>query len=210
MHVADFVRRNQPRARIVFLSSAAVYGASEQEPLSEDQPRRPISPYGAHKAMAEDLLTHWGEQFGLDTTIIRLFSVYGEGLRKQLPWELSQRALAEEAPLILFGSGAERRDFLAVEDAAQLVALAADPGGRPPPVLNGGSGQATTVRALATGLLSALGVDTALRFNGESKSGDPATLVADTRRAQAFGFTANVSLSDGLSRYADWVKREIT
>ncbi len=209
MRVADFVRRSAPRARIVFLSSAAVYGASEHEPLSEDQPKRPISPYGAHKAMAENLLTHWSECFDLDISILRLFSVYGVGLRKQLLWELSKRALAGESPLTLFGSGAERRDFLAVEDAAELIAMAADPQRRPPRVLNGGSGQATTVKALAEGLALALGVDTPLRFSGQTKGGDPATLVADTRRAQSFGFSANVALSDGLARYAAWAKREI-
>jgi UDP-glucose 4-epimerase len=207
MQVADFVRRNAPGARIVFLSSAAVYGASACEPLSEDQPRRPISPYGAHKAMAEDLLMHWAECFGLEVSILRLFSVYGAGLRKQLLWEISRRALKGETPLTLFGSGTERRDFLAVEDAAELIALATDPSRRPPLVLNGGSGRATTVQALAESLLLALGVDATPRFNGQSRSGDPLTLVADTRRAEAFGFSANVVLSDGLAQYAAWVRK---
>ena len=208
LRVLEFMRAHAPGARLVFLSSAAVYGAANIEPLHEDLPKRPISPYGAHKAIAEDLVAHWADQFGLHTTTLRLFSVYGAGLRKQLLWELSRRARAGEDPLTLFGSGDERRDFIAIEDAAELIARAADPQLAPPALMNGGSGRGASVRALAQGLLEALGCTQPLRFSGQAKPGDPMTMVADVRRAQAFGFSASVSLEQGLAAYADWVRRE--
>jgi len=206
LRVLDFMRRRAPGARLIFLSSAAVYGDANVEPLHEDLPKRPISPYGAHKALAEDLCANWAGQYGFEAVSLRLFSVYGAGLRKQLLWELSRRALAGEDPLQLFGSGQERRDFIAVDDTARLVAHIADPATRPPPLLNGGSGHATSVRELATGLLEALGAPQTLRFSGETKSGDPATMVADVTRARALGFTASTTLSQGLARYAQWVR----
>lgn len=206
--VLEFIRAHAPRARLVFLSSAAVYGAANVEPLHEDLPKQPISPYGAHKALAEDLAAHWSAQFGLHTTALRLFSVYGAGLRKQLLWELSQRALSGEDPLTLFGTGEERRDFIAVEDAVALIARAADPANAPPSLINGGTGQGATVRELAQILLSSLGAKVGLRFTGEAKAGDPVTLVADTRRASTFGFTPSVTLKQGLAGYADWVRCE--
>jgi UDP-glucose 4-epimerase len=209
LRVLEFMRAHAPSARLVFLSSAAVYGAANLEPLQEDLPKRPISPYGAHKAIAEDLVAHWAGQFELRFTILRVFSVYGAGLRKQLLWELSRRALAGEDPLTLFGSGEERRDFIAVEDAVALIARAADPALSPPAVMNGGSGRGTSVRELAERLLDALGSAPQLRFSGDAKAGDPVTMVADTRRASAFGFSPAVSLEQGIADYAAWVRREV-
>lgn len=208
-HVLEFMRARAPQARLVFLSSAAVYGAANVEPLHEELPKRPMSPYGVHKAIAEDLVAHWGEQFGLNYTALRLFSVYGAGLRKQLLWELSRRALAGEDPLSLFGSGDERRDFIHVSDAAGLIVRAADPALSPPAIMNGGSGKGTTVRALAERLLSALDFKAALRFSGAVKAGDPTTMVADVTRASEFGFAPKMSLDDGLASYAAWVRREV-
>jgi UDP-glucose 4-epimerase len=206
--VLEFMRRHAPQTRLVFLSSAAVYGAANVEPLHEDLPKQPISPYGAHKACAENLIASWADQYGLQATALRLFSVYGPGLRKQLLWELSRRALAGENPLTLFGSGEERRDFIAITDAVELIARAADPKAEPPPVLNGGTGRGTSVRALAEGLVGALGGAASLRFNGEVKAGDPATMVADMRRANVFGFTPAITLEQGLAEYAAWARRQ--
>jgi UDP-glucose 4-epimerase len=207
-HVLEFMRNKARGARLVLLSSAAVYGVTELEPLHEDLPKQPISPYGAHKALAEDLALHWSRQFDLPIAILRFFSVYGPGLRKQLLWELSRRALAGEDPLTLFGTGEERRDFIHVEDAARLIAAAADPALAPPLVMNGGSGQATSVRDLATQLLAALGCTQEARFSGAAKAGDPPTLVADQTRSRAFGFKPSISLEKGLADYAAWVRRE--
>jgi UDP-glucose 4-epimerase len=206
LQVLEFMRERAPEARLVLLSSAAVYGAANVEPLHEDLPKQPISPYGKHKALAEDHAAEAANRSGLSVATLRLFSVYGAGLRKQLLWELSRRALAGEDPLTLFGTGEERRDFIEIADAVDLIVRAADPASQPPPVMNGGSGRATTVRALAQGLLDALGCEQKLGFNGTIKPGDPATMVADTRRADAFGFAPTVSLHDGLARYAAWAR----
>lgn len=209
LRVLEFMRARAPEARLILLSSAAVYGAANIEPLHEDLPKRPISPYGAHKAIAEDLVAHWASQFDLRATSLRLFSVYGAGLRKQLLWELSKRALSGENPLTLFGTGDERRDFIEIEDAVSLILRAADPTLRPPSILNGGGGRATNVRALAEGLLAALGRTQAIGFSGEAKAGDPTTMVADTSRATAFGFSPAISLDQGLARYATWAREAI-
>lgn len=207
--VLQFMRERAPNARLVFISSAAVYGAAGGA-LSEETPKQPVSPYGAHKARAEDMIAETADRFALDAAILRLFSVYGVGLRRQLLWDLSRRALGGEAPLTLSGTGEESRDFLAVEDAAELIARLAESPSRPPLVLNGGSGKATTVRELAEQLLGALGLAPTVRFNGQVRAGDPPTLVADTAKLRTFGFEPAITLGEGLKRYAAWVRRELS
>jgi UDP-glucose 4-epimerase len=200
-----FLRETAPRARLVFPSSAAVYGAAEAAPLAEDRPLSPVSPYGMHKAAAE-AACRAAAAAGQPVAILRMFSVYGPGLRKQLPWDLGQRLLAGNGAVELFGDGGETRDFLEVADAAAfIVALATDP--HPTPlVVNGGTGRATTVADFAARLAAALGVTRAIRFNGQVRAGDPRHYCADVTRARALGLNATVGLDRGLAAYAAWLR----
>jgi UDP-glucose 4-epimerase len=200
-----FVRQRAPSARFILTSSAAVYGAANAPSLDEQRAVQPISVYGAHKAASEALALGARQAFGVDTVILRFFSIYGEGLRKQLLWELSQRLARGERKLLLFGAGDEQRDFLEVEDAVRLVMMASDPALRPPAVLNAGAGEPISVRRAAETLASAFG-DAEIGFNGEIKPGDPFSLVADTTQLRAFGFAPRVSFDDGVRRFANWAR----
>lgn len=200
-----FIGDDAPHARLVYPSSAAVYGASQPGPIPEDAPLEPISPYGTHKREAEALIVEAARAFGLDAVILRFFSVYGPGLRKQLPWELAGRLWAEPARVELSGDGEEVRDFLHVDDAVRLVGLAAALPRTPSPrVINGGSGRPTTVRELAQGLRAALGSPSRIAFSGEARPGDPRSLLADPGRARALGFAPRIDLGQGLRGFAGW------
>jgi UDP-glucose 4-epimerase len=202
--VLDYLRHHAPGARLIFPSSAAVYGHAGG-PALEDTALDPISPYGRHKAMAEALIAEAASALGLDAVIIRFFSAYGPGLRKQLLWELGQRLAARPAEVELSGTGDETRDFLFVDDATALIGLAAGLERRDEPwVLNGGAGEAVSVRQVAQGLAEALGALSRILFNGIDREGDPRSLVADIGRAAALGFRPRVGLDEGLARYARW------
>ena len=204
----EFMRNRAPGARLVYLSSAAVYGAAAIDLLREDAVRKPVSPYGAHKAIAEDLIQYWSEMFDISSTIVRFFSIYGEGLRKQLLWDLGNRILDDERNPILFGVGDERRDFMFVEDAARLLMALSTKGAHAPSILNGGSGVATTIQSLADMYVGALGKPVSVSFNGEARAGDPRSLVADAQRLRGFGFTPHIDLVEGIGRYARWLREE--
>ena len=138
---------------------------------------------------------------------MRFFSIYGPGLRKQLLWELAGRAAAGPEAITLSGRGDEARDFLFVHDAVRLVAgLAGLERGAAPGVVNGGTGEAVTVRRAAQTLCRALGLQTRIEFSGAVREGDPKSLVADPAVAQALGFTPEVSLDAGLARFAAWFR----
>lgn len=200
----DVLRRHAPAARLVMVSSAAVYGVQPDAPISENTAPAPVSPYGAHKLAAEILCRQACVSFGQKVTILRFFSLFGPGLRKQLLWDLSSRLTSRPKRLELAGTGEETRDMLHVSDAAALIALVAEVEWSGLLLLNGGTGRRSTVRAIAEGLVRRLSPETELFFSGEIRNGDPRHLVADAARASALGFTPRLDLDAGLDIYAAW------
>ncbi len=177
--LVEWVRTRSPATRIVAASSAAVYGDAWDVPIPVSAPLRPCSPYGAHKAAMETLLAGHARSFGLEISIVRLFSVYGPGLEKQLLWDLCVRAAGGQEVVTLGGTGEESRDFIYVSDAAKLLVNAADSSSIECPVFNGGRGVSLAVRTLAESLMGAWPARPTIRFTGMVRAGDPRHLVAD-------------------------------
>lgn len=208
--VLDFLDRHASAARLIFLSSAAVYGSADAEPISEEAPLRPISPYGLHKKLAEDLIRDRAKLRNFDATILRLFSVYGPGNRKQLFWDVANRLWKGPKKLELSGSGNEARDFLYIDDAVGIVRTLADAKrGDAPLVVNGGSGTAVTVREAAEALCRSLELETEIVFTGEQRAGDPTRMIANPSLALSLGFSPRVPFDMGVQRFADWAREAI-
>lgn len=83
----------EKRPKIIFLSSAGVYGNPKQLPITEKDALAPISPYGVHKQMGEELCSYYNRVHGYHIRCVRIFSAYGSGLRKQLLWDIYQKYL---------------------------------------------------------------------------------------------------------------------
>jgi len=201
----EFARTHAAGARVVFLSSAAVYGDAGQVPLREDATLAPLSPYGVHKRIGEDLCRLYGAQFGVPAVILRFFSVYGAGMRKQLLWDAANRVRAGETSFS--GTGNELRDWLHVEDAASLIECAHELASGDCPVVNGGTGIGVTVAQILSELFAGLGGSGKPRFTGSRREGDPHALVADTSRALAAGWRPEISWKDGVRDYAAWFSK---
>lgn len=202
----EFIRLRCPRAAVVYPSSAGVYGSKSDAPIREDDELNPISPYGFHKRIAEQLLESYSRTYGVRVTIIRFFSIYGAGLTKQLLWDAGTKLRAARGgPAEFWGTGDETRDWINSADAAELVAAVADPadGFR---ILNGASGERCTVRDTLQQLRDALGSSSEIVFNNVVRAGDPRFYHADMRRTYATGWRPRVSLQDGLRDYARWFR----
>ena len=201
-----FLESGAPQARLIYPSSAAIYGEAASGPIPETRPPSPVSPYGRHRALAELLIEQATARFGLQAVVIRFFSVYGPGLRKQLLWELAGRLAASPPELELAGRGDEARDFIFIDDAIRLIGLAAGLDRLDSPlILNGGSGRAASVREAAERLCAAMERHSRVVFNGQVRAGDPRSLVADISRAGALGFRPAVPLEAGMARLARWL-----
>lgn len=200
----EFARQQPVSPRVVLTSSAALYGDQGDRDMDEDAPSSPMSPYGYHKWMAETLCESYSRFFGLKVCAVRLFSVYGEGLRKQLLWDALNKY--QRGTRAFFGTGEELRDWIHVDDAARLLVLAAIRGNDLYTVYNGGHVHAST-REVLTRLASAIDAPLTPVFSGEVHSGNPARLTAThDRAATALGFCGAIGLEEGLRRYANWFR----
>lgn len=201
LSVLDFVRLHAPAARVVLPSSAAVYGLAPSLPIGVDTPLSPLSPYGVHKKIAEDLARSYAAHFGVAVAIVRLFSVYGPGLRKQLLWDASRKIIA--GPAIFGGTGEETRDWLHVDDAAALLTAVSCIASTKAPVVNGGTGEAVRVDWVVDRLVSRLG-GTSAKYTGDMRAGDPRHFRADVHGAHELGWRPRHELGAGIDSYADW------
>lgn len=206
--VLEFARLYAPLAKIAYPSSAGVYGEVHKLPIAETDPLFPASPYGAHKRLAEELCASYAKHFDIAVAVVRLFSVYGAGLRKQLLWDASQKIMRGENGF--FGTGEEIRDWLHVEDAASLLLTAASQASSECPMVNGGSGVGVTVREVLTELFGCFerAADVP-NFTGVARSGDPVGYVADIAMAKQWGWQPKMGLHEGLHEYAQWFKRSV-
>ena len=203
----EFLRLTASSALVIYPSSAGVYGAKDDTPISEDAALNPISPYGRHKRLAEELLSSYAQSYGIPITIIRFFSIYGPGLTKQLLWDACAKLTsAGTEPAVFWGTGAETRDWISSRDAANLVWVVAQSGGRFT-CLNGASGIRTTVWDTISLLNRELGCNRRFAFNGEIRAGDPLYYHANIGRAQSLGWTPSVSLPEGIKDYVSWLTR---
>jgi len=194
------------RPRLVLVSSAAVYGDQGDTDATETSTRSPISPYGFHKLSAEMLCESYSRFFEIEVSIVRLFSVYGEGLHKQLLWDALNKFRSGNSQF--FGTGNELRDWIHVDDAAALLALAGLSKQSAFEIYNGGFEHATT-RKVLTRLAMACGHDGAVVFNGETHKGNPRRLTSDYQHTmRRIQWTPSVRLEDGLARYATWFRAQ--
>jgi UDP-glucose 4-epimerase len=200
--VLEFARLRAPGAALVLTSSAAVYGDVALQPIPVEAPLQPRSPYGVHKRMMEDLGLEYAALFGLRVARVRLFSVFGAGLRKQLLWDACRKLTAGET--VFAGDGAETRDWLHVEDAAELLALAALHASPTCPVVNGGRGAGVSVREVLDRVAKRLGSRSAPRFTGVGRPGDPRHFRAEIDAALAWGWSPSRDLDTELDAYVDW------
>jgi UDP-glucuronate 4-epimerase len=214
-HVLEGCRHAQV-AHLVYASSSSVYGANHTLPFSEDQPvDHPVSLYAATKR-ADELMAHsYSHLFGLPTTGLRFFTVYGPWGRPDMSPMLFTRAILAGEPIKVFNNGRMRRDFTYVDDIVEGVVrtleapparLPAADGGAPYALYNIGNHEAVELEAFIATLEQLLGRK-AVRDYQPMQPGDVvATYASIDRLRAAVGFAPHTPLAEGLARFVDWYR----
>jgi UDP-glucose-4-epimerase GalE len=208
--------------RIVFSSSAAVYGTPQTLPVDEDHPTGPESPYGESKLMVEQMLRWFSACHGVRSVALRYFNAAGASSDARLgedshtPLNLvpvaMTAALGQIAALPVYGTdyptpdGSAIRDYVHVEDlaAAHLRALGYLDGGGDTTVINVGTGAGSSVLEVVAATKRASGVDLPVRLEPR-RAGDPTAVYADNRRAKTvLGWEAKYGLDDIVASAWAW------
>lgn len=205
----EWIREQKTPPRLVIVSSAAVYGNLHSGAITEDAATAPFSPYGAHKFAMENICRGWASSFDLPVVAVRLFSVYGPGLTKQLLWDLCGKLLSDAPTITLGGTGNELRDWTHIDDVVRALSVASVLAAPDMPVVNAGTGRPGSVRQIAEAAARSSGRDpSCLVFSGQSRPGDPFSLVAAPGKLDAAQFEWRVDLDAGIAGYADWYQEK--
>lgn len=189
--------------RFVFASSSSVYGDAESYPTTEEQILRPVSPYGATKALGENLVYLYYRNFDLPTTSLRYFSVYGPRQRPDMAFHRAIEAGLDEREFELYGDGRQTRDFTYVTDVVAAT-LAAAERSKPGEIYNIGGG--SRISMLETLQIIKGELDNGLRVRVmPSQRGDARDTAAEISRAGAdLGYAPSWSVAAGLREQVAW------
>ncbi len=201
----DTIKLFQTNCKFVHISSAAVYGSPETLPITEESEVKPMSPYGWNKFLSEIICRKYYSLYKIPTISLRVFSVYGVGIRKQLFWDIHQK-LEKSNEITLYGTGNESRDFIYISDLISAFDILIQKSKFQGEVYNVSSGIENTIKEAAEIFAMKKGSNNKIVFGGETKAGDPNNWRADISKINKMGFTAQVNLESGLQKYIEWLK----
>ena len=204
LNVLDAVRRHKI-PRMVYASSAAVYGVPEALPLTEANTAKPLSPYGLEKLINDQYAALYRELYGVSSVGMRYFNVYGPRQDPKSPYAgvISKFAdgLEGTRPLRVFGDGSQTRDFIYVGDVARANALAlqSDVTG----VLNVGTGTSVTLLDLIDAMKEAFGKPAEVRHEPPATGDIAHSATNPARLKQTLGWQPATTFVQGLRALAE-------
>lgn len=188
------------KGRVVFISTAAVYGEPHASPIPESHPTQPTSPYGLTKESGEGFARLFHRLYGLDVSIVRPFNIYSEDLKPDNPYAgviaVFLRNAREGRPIEVHGDGGQTRDFVHVSDVVRFLEILADRKGRGE-AYNCGTGTVTSILDLAEMVRRRFGSRVPIVY-GPPRAGDIRHGIADISKARSIGFQPRVALSDWI------------
>ena len=197
--------------RLVYSSSASVYGDAVSLPMIEDHPFNNRTFYGATKIAGEAMCRAFNERYGLNYAGLRYMNVYGprqdyRGTYISVIMKILDR-IDEDLPPIVFGDGSQSYDFIYVEDVARanICALKSEVSDA---YFNVGSGVQTSIRTLCQLLLELTGSSLQIQFEPAGQTFVTNRVGSTAEAERQLGFRSNVSLRDGLERIIEWRARD--
>lgn len=216
LNLLEAIRCRAPEAMVLIAGSSAEYGIvpPEHQPISEDVPLHPITPYGVSKMAADLLSYYYSRTYSLSIVRVRPFNLIGPGQSDQFVCAAFARQLAEiryglRDPVLKVGNLRSSRDFLDVRDAARGFVLLAEKG-QPGQAYNLCSGQATMIADLLDHLITISGLEVDIQVDSErvQQADVPAQIGSYSKAQQAAGWTPQISLDQTLRDvWADWCQR---
>ena len=213
LNVMNFCVKANVR-KLIFASSAAVYGIIKGGPANEGQPCKPYSPYGATKISVEKYLSAYYHTYGLETTALRYFNVFGP---RQILNDYSgvitifiNKLLRRETPVV-YGDGSQTRDFVHVKDIVRANLLCMESSSAVGEVFNVATGRPISILDLLLVLKSVTGMKDIAHTFGPPRSGDVKFGEASIDKIRnMIAFDPKIEISEGLAGVVDYIKSDLT
>ena len=168
LEVLKYIKTYNLNAHLIYPSSPAVQGEHPDLPIKEEYIGEPVSPYGHHKKIAEDLCKSYSSEFDLNISIVRLFSLYGNGNKKQLLWDACKKISNSRDEVTFLGTGNETRDFIHISDVLNLFDIVIRRNDKFL-IINGGTGIKSTVKSVVEMLREIINTNVKISFNNQRK-----------------------------------------
>ncbi|KKR64994.1 MAG: UDP-glucose 4-epimerase [Candidatus Curtissbacteria bacterium GW2011_GWA1_40_47] len=194
--------------KIIFSSSACVYGTPDKLPIKEDAAVHPDNPYGATKAAIEVYLQTYHQIFNFDTIILRYFNPYGPGkMGKPITHAIPNfiKATLAKKPIPLYWKGEQIRDFIYIDDLARAHIDVLKLSGFN--IFNIGTEKGIKVKDIVEEIFKIVGFRVPIADLGKRPGDVPANYASSAKLKKAVGWKAKVSLPEGLKRTIEYYKQ---
>jgi len=202
--------KTRPKTRFVFASSSSVYGDRAEVPFREvDDIHHPVSPYAATKRAGELHCSTYNHLYGIPTSCLRFFTVYGPRQRPEMAIHKFVKATLEGKPIPFYGDGSTRRDYTYIDDIVDGVVRALDrcEGYE---IYNLGESATTSLQELV-GIIGEACGKTPILDRQPMQPGDVLVTYADVSKARAkLGYHPHTSVRDGVERFVRWFTGTLT
>lgn len=192
--------------KVVYASTAAVYGEPEHIPVPESHPLLPVSPYGASKLAGERTGFAFKKTYGLDFASVRIFNTYGPRQPRYVMYDFIHKLRKNPLLLEVLGTGEQVRDYCYVSDMVDAFMLVAEKGDG---VYNAAGGNPVSIKELAELMVSIISPDARIKYGGKTWKGDINTLYADITRLKKLGFIPKVGFEEGVKNMIRWFEKRI-
>lgn len=215
LSLLELVKKTQPNLKkLVFSSSAAVYGDEPSLPKIENSAIKPLTPYAIDKYAAERYVNVYNHLYDVPTSAVRFFNIYGPNQNPSSPYSGvisilidNYRDLLKKRNIsfTLYGDGEQSRDFVYIEDAIQALLLVAKSSHSKGEVYNVGTGKAITLNELIFTIDKILGVKLPVVFM-EERSGDIKHSLSNTEKLTLLGYKPSFTVEKGIASYLSKLK----
>lgn len=212
LNLLEFCRNYQnDLKRLVFASSAAVYGDEPTLPKAEESVIRPLTPYAVDKFAAERYALNYATLYGVPTSAVRFFNVYGPNQNPASPYSgvlsiltdrYQKRLNGEEVSFTLFGDGSQTRDFVFIEDVVDALLLVAESAESLANVYNVGTGDAISLNDVIKVYRDFLKTDLPIHYEAV-RSGDIPASYANIAKLKSLGYAPKYTILSGIQAYLE-------